>query len=192
MTPASRARRERRRLLTAMLAALLMVLGLTSATAWGQGSDQGAKKAAGPDTKAEQVLTWTANDDMTKYASAPTTAVAGKATIVFENSTATGNTSGMSHTLTFDTSNPDYNQDVDLNILASPVDSNGGKHTAEVTLTPGTYRYHCTIPGHLAMQGTLVVTGDPPGTTPRRRRPRPRSRARRTPRATTWAAPPSP
>ncbi|WP_326686749.1 MULTISPECIES: OmpL47-type beta-barrel domain-containing protein [unclassified Streptomyces] len=168
MTPASRARRERRRLLTAMLAALLMVLGLTSATAWGQGSDQGAKKAAGPDTKAEQVLTWTANDDMTKYASAPTTAVAGKATIVFENSTATGNTSGMSHTLTFDTSNPDYNQDVDLNILASPVDSNGGKHTAEVTLTPGTYRYHCTIPGHLAMQGTLVVTGDPPGddTTP--------------------------
>ncbi|MET9864250.1 family 16 glycoside hydrolase [Streptomyces smyrnaeus] len=164
-----RRRQERRRLLTALMAALVMVLGLTSATAWGKGTAPAADATAqGGGTAADQVLTWTADDDMTKYASAPATAVAGKATIVFENSAATGNTTGMSHTLTFTTSDPDYNQDVDLNILASPNDSKGGKHTAEVTLTPGTYKYYCTIPGHQQMQGTLVVTGDEPGedTTP--------------------------
>ncbi|MFE9390891.1 OmpL47-type beta-barrel domain-containing protein [Streptomyces sp. NPDC006784] len=165
-----RGRRERHRLVTALLGALVMVLGLTSGTAWGQGTalkGAGGTGRSGPAADA-QVLTWTANDDMTKYASAPSTAVAGKATIVFENSEATGNTTGMSHTLTFVTSDPDHNQDVDLNILASPNDSEGGKHTVEVTLTPGTYKYHCTIPGHQQMTGTLVVTGDDPGedTTP--------------------------
>ena len=84
--------------------------------------------------------------------------MAGRATIVFENSTATGNTTGMPHTLTFDVSDPEYNNDVPLNILANPSDDQGGKHTAEVTLTPGRYRYHCTIPGHGAMQGILTVT----------------------------------
>ncbi|MFD5458235.1 OmpL47-type beta-barrel domain-containing protein [Streptomyces olivaceus] len=104
------------------------------------------------------LLPWRAGDDITKYASAPETAVAGPATIVFENSEATGNTTSMPHTLTFVTSDPAYNQDVQLNILANPGDAQGGKHTAEVTLTPGTYKYHCTIPGHGEMQGELVVT----------------------------------
>ncbi|MEW2218899.1 family 16 glycoside hydrolase [Streptomyces sp. NPDC006990] len=160
-----RGRRERHRLVTALLGALVMVLGLTSGTAWGQGTALSGARSTGQSGPAAdaQVLTWTANDDMTKYASAPSTAVAGKATIVFENSEATGNTTGMSHTLTFVTSDPDHNQDVDLNILASPNDSEGGKHTVEVTLTPGTYKYHCTIPGHQQMTGTLVVTGDDPG-----------------------------
>ncbi|WP_222108462.1 OmpL47-type beta-barrel domain-containing protein [Streptomyces cupreus] len=107
---------------------------------------------------AEQVLTWTAGDDITKYNSAPTTAVAGTATIVFENSAATGNTTGMPHTLTFATNDPEFNSDVQLNILASPNDDMGGRHTAEVTLTPGRYFYSCTIPGHGQMQGILVVT----------------------------------
>ncbi|WP_037834742.1 OmpL47-type beta-barrel domain-containing protein [Streptomyces sp. NRRL S-481] len=107
---------------------------------------------------AEQVLTWTAGNDIDKYLSAPKTAVAGSATIVFENSTATGNTTGMPHTLTFVTSDPEFNNDVQLNILANPNDAQGGKHTAQVTLTPGRYFYHCTIPGHGQMQGILVVT----------------------------------
>ncbi|MFJ9407883.1 OmpL47-type beta-barrel domain-containing protein [Streptomyces sp. NPDC101393] len=148
MMPRSRTAPIHRRAWTALLACLLLFLGPASATAYGQ---------PGP-REAEQTLTWTAGDDITKYASAPATAVAGKATLVFENSTATGNTMGMPHTLTFDTSNPDYNQDVTLNILANPGDAEGGKHTAEVTLTPGKYRYHCTIPGHEGMQGVLVVT----------------------------------
>ncbi|WP_330281585.1 OmpL47-type beta-barrel domain-containing protein [Streptomyces sp. NBC_00588] len=140
---------RQRRLLTALLAAVLMMLGLQTTTA-------GAQPA--PEAAAEQVLTWTAGDDITKYASAPTTAVAGQATIVFENSVATGNTMGMPHTLTFVTSDPEFNSDVELNILANPNDDQGGRHTAEVTLTPGRYFYHCTIPGHGQMQGILTVT----------------------------------
>ncbi|WP_405468973.1 OmpL47-type beta-barrel domain-containing protein [Streptomyces canus] len=139
---------RRQRPLTVLLAALLMMLGLQSAsTAQPERTDA-----------AEQVLTWTAGDDITKYNSAPATAVAGTATIVFENSTATGNTTGMPHTLTFVTSDPEFNNDVELNILANPNDDMGGRHTAEVTLTPGRYFYHCTIPGHGQMQGILVVT----------------------------------
>ncbi|MDH6454420.1 MULTISPECIES: family 16 glycoside hydrolase [unclassified Streptomyces] len=137
-----------RRALTVLLAALLMMLGLQStSTARPERADAAA-----------QVLTWTAGDDITKYNSAPTTAVAGTATIVFENSKATGNTTGMPHTLTFVTSDPEFNNDVELNILANPNDDMGGRHTAEVTLTPGRYFYHCTIPGHGQMQGILVVT----------------------------------
>ncbi|MFI8950000.1 OmpL47-type beta-barrel domain-containing protein [Streptomyces sp. NPDC053750] len=134
----------------ALLAGLLMMLGLQATSASGQPTAQAAA--------ADQVLTWTAGDDITKYTSAPETAVAGPATIVFENSAATGNTTGMPHTLTFVTSDPEYNNDVQLNILANPGDAQGGKHTAEVTLTPGRYLYYCTIPGHGEMKGVLVVT----------------------------------
>ncbi|WP_371674331.1 DUF1080 domain-containing protein [Streptomyces sp. NBC_00289] len=126
-----------------------MMLGLQSTA--GAQPERSAAAAA-------QVLTWTAGDDITAYGSAPTTAVAGTTTIVFENSAATGNTTGMPHTLTFGTSDPEYNDDVQLNILANPNDDQGGRHTAEVTLTPGRYFYHCTIPGHGQMQGILVVT----------------------------------
>nr|WP_306211099.1 Ig-like domain-containing protein [Actinoplanes sp. RD1] len=113
---------------------------------------------------AAQTLTWTADDSVTQYKSVPTTAVTGETTVVFENSTATGNTTGMPHTLTFDTSTPGYNHDVTLNILANPFDTNNGRHTATVTLTEGRYRYYCTIPGHSSMVGELVVTGgeEPP------------------------------
>ncbi|MFH8565952.1 OmpL47-type beta-barrel domain-containing protein [Streptomyces sp. NPDC017988] len=141
---------RKRRLYTALLASLLMVLGLTSTAATARDDTNGLAAA--------QTLTWTADNDIDKYKSAPTTAVAGPTTIVFENSEATGNTTGMPHTLTFDVSDPEYNNDVPLNILANPNDDQGGKHTAEVTLTPGRYRYYCTIPGHGAMQGILVVT----------------------------------
>ncbi|MFJ8504543.1 OmpL47-type beta-barrel domain-containing protein [Streptomyces avermitilis] len=144
-------RRRAATLWTALSAALLMVLGLTSTPAFGRAD-------AGASTAAAQVLTWTAGDDITTYASVPRTAVAGPTTIVFENSAATGNTTGMPHTLTFDVSDPEYNNDVQLNILANPNDGQGGRHTAEVTLTPGRYRYYCTMPGHEQMQGILVVT----------------------------------
>ncbi|GAA2416022.1 DUF1080 domain-containing protein [Streptomyces glaucosporus] len=146
----------KRRIWTVLVTAVLTVLGLTSPVAHG-------RPAPEPGAAAEQVLTWTAGDDITRYTSAPATAVAGKATIVFENSEATGNTTAMPHTLTFDVSDPEYNNDVPLNILASPLDANGGRHTAEVTLTPGRYRYHCTIPGHGEMEGVLTVTDGGPG-----------------------------
>ncbi|MFI6638249.1 OmpL47-type beta-barrel domain-containing protein [Streptomyces sp. NPDC050504] len=133
---------------TALTAALLLMLGPTSTAAYGRSDDR----------VAQQVLTWTAGDPIDRYLTFPTTATAGKTTIVFENSTATGNTTSMPHTLTFDVSDPEYNSDVRLNVLANPGDDQGGKHTAEVTLTPGRYRFHCTIPGHGAMQGVLTVT----------------------------------
>lgn len=148
---------RRHGLWAALLAAVLTVLG------W-QVTPTAARSGA---TAAAQVLTWTAGDDITAYASAPATAVAGRATIVFENSTATGSTMGMPHTLTFVTNDPEFNDDVTLNILANPNDDTGGRHTAEVTLTPGRYFYHCTIPGHGQMQGILVVTdGGGADTTP--------------------------
>ncbi|TXS44908.1 OmpL47-type beta-barrel domain-containing protein [Streptomyces sp. t39] len=128
-----------------------MVVGLTSAAAYGTTDDDRQAGAA-------QVLTWTAGDPIDRYLTFPTTAVAGPTTIVFENSTATGNTTGMPHTLTFDVSDPEYNNDVPLNILANPGDANGGKHSVEVTLTPGRYLFKCTIPGHGQMQGILTVT----------------------------------
>ncbi|MEU8662181.1 OmpL47-type beta-barrel domain-containing protein [Actinoplanes philippinensis] len=124
---------------------------------------------AAPPATAAQTLTWTASDDITAYRSAPSTAVAGQTTIVWENSAATGNTTGMPHTLTFDTSTDGYNHDVTVNILASPFDANNGRHQATVTLTPGKYRYFCTIPGHSTMVGELTVTaggGDPDTTAP--------------------------
>ncbi|MPV50573.1 copper-binding protein [Pseudactinotalea sp. HY160] len=111
-------------------------------------------------TAQQQVLTWTAGNSVTQYLSAPATAVAGTATVIFDNSRAAGNTTGMPHTLTFDTTTPGYNHDVDLNITANPYDENGGYYEAEITLTPGTYRYHCVIPGHGMMVGELVVTAD--------------------------------
>ncbi len=137
------------RLYTALVGALLLMLGLTSTTAYGRDGDRAA---------AAQVLTWTASSRTDQYASFPKTAVAGAATLVFENSTATGNDIGMPHTLTFDVSDPEYNHDVPVNILANPGDDSGGKHTVDVTLTPGRYRYFCSIPGHGQMQGILTVT----------------------------------
>ncbi|MET8089249.1 plastocyanin/azurin family copper-binding protein [Micromonospora sp. NPDC005220] len=136
-----------RRLTAALAALLLTVIPLAVAPA-----------SAAPRVAADQVLTWTADDSITRYKSAPTTAVAGATTIIWENSAATGNTTGMPHTLTFDTSTEGYNHDVTVNILASPFDANDGRHQATVTLTPGRYRYFCSIPGHSSMVGELVVT----------------------------------
>ncbi|MEH1167788.1 plastocyanin/azurin family copper-binding protein [Micromonospora sp. CPCC 205539] len=135
------------RRLTAALATLLLTVTPFA----------GAPATAAP-LVADQVLTWTADDNITRYKSAPTTAVAGATTIIWENSAATGNTTGMPHTLTFDTTTEGYNHDVTLNILASPFDANDGRHQASVTLTPGRYRYFCSIPGHSQMVGELVVT----------------------------------
>ncbi|MFJ4844544.1 MULTISPECIES: OmpL47-type beta-barrel domain-containing protein [unclassified Streptomyces] len=140
-------------------------MGLTSTTAYGRSDD---RTAAGGTAAAAQVLTWTASSRTDRYASFPTTAVAGPATLVFENSAATGNDIGMPHTLTFDVSDPEYNHDVPVNILANPNDDSDGRHTVDVTLTPGRYRFFCSIPGHGQMQGILTVTepGDEDTTAP--------------------------
>ncbi|MGW0201680.1 OmpL47-type beta-barrel domain-containing protein [Nonomuraea sp. NPDC003201] len=134
-----------------LLAVALPALFLSSVQA-------GAQPPMRLTAQADQVLTWNADNSMTAYKSTPDTATAGPTTIVFENSAATGNTTGMTHTLTFDVSTPGYNHDVSLNIIASPFDANGGRHQAQVNLTPGKYRFFCAIPGHGQMVGELVVT----------------------------------
>ncbi|MBB4904399.1 OmpL47-type beta-barrel domain-containing protein [Actinophytocola algeriensis] len=140
----------------AALGAAVAVLGLVALPA-------SASRAAEPPpvtaAAAAQTLTWTADENQNAYTSAPTTAVAGETTIIFENSEATGNEVGMSHTLTFDTSTPGYNHDVSLNITANPFDANNGRHEATVTLAPGKYRYFCTVPGHSTMAGEFTVEG---------------------------------
>ena len=122
--------------------------------------------SAAPVRAQEQVLTWTADNDITRYRSAPLTATAGVTRIVWENSEATGNTTGMPHTLTFDTSAVGYNHDVDLNVLANPFDTQNGRHEATITLTPGKYRYFCSIPGHGSMVGEFTVTAGGEDVTP--------------------------
>ncbi|MEU8195476.1 plastocyanin/azurin family copper-binding protein [Microbispora amethystogenes] len=151
------------RVVLVMLAVALPTVWLSGvgAAAQSQSQTQQAGQAA------EQTLVWTADNSYTEYKSAPATATAGPVTIVFETNESTGNTFGMSHTLTFDVSSPGYNHDVNVNILASPFDTSGGRHEVQVTLTPGTYRYYCAIPGHAGMVGELVVTSaGPTDTTP--------------------------
>ncbi|PZF82553.1 OmpL47-type beta-barrel domain-containing protein [Jiangella anatolica] len=158
--------------IVAVLVTALLAVGLvpTAAALRGAPASAAASAAAPAASSAEaaaaQTLTWTANNSVTAYASAPTTAVAGPTTIVFENSVATGNTSGMPHTLTFETGDPQYNQDVDVNITANPFDPNGGRYQVDVNLTPGIYRYYCAFPGHGQMTGLLVVTGGEDTTPP--------------------------
>ncbi|MCW2882164.1 MAG: hypothetical protein JWQ95_6264 [Sphaerisporangium sp.] len=149
-----------RRVAVVMLSVALPALSLWSVGAAAQTQTQQPRQAAA------QVLTWTANDGMTAYKSAPTTATAGPATIVFENSAATGNTTGMTHTLTFDTSTPGYNHDVNINIIASPFDAGGGRHEVLANLTPGKYRYFCAIPGHQMVGELVVADGGGADTTP--------------------------
>ncbi|MEV0154084.1 family 16 glycoside hydrolase [Micromonospora sp. NPDC050686] len=163
--PAARRRRPLAAVATALL--LFVTAALTGVPANARPADPDRATAAVPAAQAQaQVLTWTAGDSFTSYLSAPTTAVAGPTTLVFENSRASGNNSGMQHTLTFDTGDPRYNSDVDVNILADPTDANGGRWTVDVTLSPGTYRYFCAIPGHGQMTGLLVVSGGSSDTTP--------------------------
>jgi hypothetical protein len=149
---ALKAQATTRRIAVVMVSVVLSALWLSSSAVAAQPQVGQPHQAA-----AAQVLTWTADDSMTAYKSAPTTATAGPTTIVFENSAATGNTTGMTHTLTFDVSGSGYNHDVDVNIIASPFDAQGGHHEVQVNLTPGKYHYFCAIPGH-QMTGELVVT----------------------------------
>ncbi|MEU7884753.1 plastocyanin/azurin family copper-binding protein [Microbispora bryophytorum] len=138
---------------------VLVIAAVALPTVWLSGvgaaaQDQGQQAVQA----AEQTLVWTADNSYTQYKSAPTTAKAGLTTIVFETNASTGNTSGLTHTLTFDVSSPGYNHDVNVNFVASPFDASGGRHEVQVNLTPGTYRFYCAIPGHSGMVGEIVVT----------------------------------
>lgn len=142
-----------------VVAACAVAPAFATSTAGDRGDRPTVSEPTAATPAAAQTLKWEADNSTTAYKTAPTAAEAGPTTIVFENSKATGNTSGMQHTLTFDTTTGGYNHDVDVDILASPDDENGGKWSVDVVLTKGTYRFHCVIPGHSQMVGELEVTG---------------------------------
>ncbi|GAB3889755.1 hypothetical protein GCM10027612_32730 [Microbispora bryophytorum subsp. camponoti] len=165
---------------------VLVIAAVALPTVWLSGvgaaaQDQGQQAVQA----AEQTLVWTADNSYTQYKSAPTTAKAGLTTIVFETNASTGNTSGLTHTLTFDVSSPGYNHDVNVNFVASPFDASGGRHEVQVNLTPE--RTASTARSPVTREWSARSWS--PAPTRRRRRWRPMSRARRTPMATTWSPP---
>ena len=112
-------------MLGAVLAMTSLAPASSAAPSQGSGSQapaqQGAQQEAPQEAQQgaqEQVLVFTAGDSVTDYMSVPSTATAGPATIVFENSANTGNTTGMPHTLSFSTTREGYNHDVDVDIVA--------------------------------------------------------------------------
>jgi plastocyanin len=136
-----------------LISALAVVLGFgAAACSLGSGRVPAYREASRPQpTRPEatsgsgaspsQTLDFVAVD--IKYAQPPTQAAAGKTTIVLRNE-------GLSiHNVTLE------------GLGDKPVVEARGGQTAEaaITLTPGTYTYFCSIPGHRAagMAGTLVV-----------------------------------
>ena len=95
---------------------------------------------------AAQTLAVAANPEgLLKFQPSSLTAKAGKVTIDFTNS------ASVEHNLSVESPSKSV-------IGATPVFT-GGKKTLTVTLTPGTYKFFCSVPGHRAagMEGTLQV-----------------------------------
>jgi plastocyanin len=80
-----------------------------------------------------------------KFDSSTLSAKAGKVTINFTNQ------APLEHNLTVASSSGSV-------LGATPI-FQGGSKTLTVNLTPGTYKFYCTVPGHrqAGMEGTLVV-----------------------------------
>ena len=82
-----------------------------------------------------------------KYTKSTLSAKAGKVTIAFNNS------SPLAHNFTLQ-------QGTNGKILGATPTFQGGTKTLTVSLTPGTYTFFCTVPGHrmAGMVGTLTVS----------------------------------
>jgi plastocyanin len=80
-----------------------------------------------------------------KYSTSTLTAKAGKVSIAFTNM------APLSHNLTVASSSGAQ--------LGATETFQGGSKTLTLNLTPGTYKFFCTVPGHRAagMEGTLTV-----------------------------------
>ena len=80
-----------------------------------------------------------------KYSTSTLTAKAGKVSITFTN------TAPLSHNLTVASSSGAQ--------LGATETFQGGSKTLSLNLTPGVYKFFCTVPGHRAagMEGTLTV-----------------------------------
>jgi uncharacterized cupredoxin-like copper-binding protein len=127
----------RRARLPAEVAAVLLVAGCGGGGQGGGGSGPQTSTASPPATGVVLSLTGT------EYSFTPSvlTASAGKTTIRFTNGGA------VDHDFTLDAP--------PIHILVKP----GKTAEATLTLTPGTYTFYCSIPGHRqsGMQGKLIV-----------------------------------
>ena len=95
---------------------------------------------------AGQALSISANPEgQLKYSMSTLTAKAGKVSITFTN------TAPLSHNLTVASSSGAQ--------LGATETFQGGSKTLSLNLTPGVYKFFCTVPGHRAagMEGTLTV-----------------------------------
>jgi plastocyanin len=101
---------------------------------------------AGAGGGAGHALSISANTEgQLKYSTSTLTAKAGKVSIVFTNMASLG------HNLTVASSSGTQ--------LGATETFQGGSKTLALNLTPGTYKFFCTVPGHRAagMEGTLTV-----------------------------------
>ena len=97
-------------------------------------------------TTSGQTLSLAANPEgQLKYETSSLTAKAGSVSIAFTNK------APLEHNLTVSTASG--------TVLGETPTFQGGSKSVTLKLTPGTYKFYCTVPGHRAagMEGTLTV-----------------------------------
>jgi plastocyanin len=143
----------------AVLAGLLAVSGCGSSSKSSSSSSSSSTPAAPatsssttPSTPAAagggagHTLSISANPEgQLKYSTSTLTAKSGKVSITFTN------TASLSHNLTVASSSGAQ--------VGATETFQGGSKTLSLNLTPGVYKFFCTVPGHRAagMEGTLTV-----------------------------------
>jgi plastocyanin len=138
-----------------VLAGLLAVSGCGSSSKTASSSTPAAPATSSSTTPstpaaagggAGHALSLSANPEgQLKYSTSTLTAKAGKVSIAFTNM------ASLSHNFTVASSSGAQ--------LGATETFQGGSKTLTLNLTPGTYKFFCTVPGHRAagMEGTLTV-----------------------------------
>ena len=120
----------------------------TSSAAAPPASSTSTSTSTTASTGVSQGLAIAANPSgLLKYTKSTLSAKAGKVTIAFNNS------SPLAHNFTLQ-------QGTNGKTLGATPTFQGGTKTLTVSLTPGTYTFFCTVPGHrmAGMVGTLTVS----------------------------------
>jgi plastocyanin len=146
-----------------MPAVLALAIGLVALAGCGSSSNSTSSSTSAPastpastatstpapatgGTTSGQTLNLAANrEGQFKYEPNALTAKAGSVSIAFTNK------APLEHNLTVSTSSG--------TVLGASPTFQGGSKTVTLKLTPGTYKFYCTVPGHRAagMEGTLTV-----------------------------------
>jgi plastocyanin len=114
-------------------------------TAAAPATTSSTSSTSAPTTSAQAIPVAANPEGLFKFMPASLSANAGKATITFTNR------APVEHNLTVASASGAV-------VGATPT-FQGGTKTLSVSLTPGTYKFYCTVPGHrqAGMEGTLVV-----------------------------------